>query len=144
MEGTLVVNESRTKINNFKQWYQEKIVDTKISKGFDNAVTFVKTAESVVYSTGTNVASLVLVCIPEPTAATKLAAGLVKVAGSIIAAGKKLDSKIIIGTKHFIEGKLIGIDGTSKDIAIPSTSEYVDENELTPEDISTEPAVRSR
>ena len=35
MDGTLVVNEERGKVNKFKQWYQQKIVDTGLSGSFE-------------------------------------------------------------------------------------------------------------
>lgn len=120
MEGTLVVQEERKNINKFKNWYQEKIVDTKISEGIEKGL-----SGFVNVTTGMNTAleaikgGIVTVISPQ------LAAIFVPISAGLTALMNKIytfEKDLIIKGKRYVEAKFIGVDGSSKDVVIPDTN----------------------
>lgn len=115
MEGTLVVQEDRKNVNKFKNWYKEKIVDTKIASGSEKVFSKV-----VDFSIGVNkfkdtVGTSIMAFIPEAT----IFIPLVKVASGAQRKIMDLSKNLVIKTKRGIEAKFIGVDGSNEDISIP-------------------------
>lgn len=115
MDGTLVVNEERGKVNKFKQWYQQKIVDTGLSGSFEKreAMVFDNMSKSVKFVGDS--ASVVCSFIP----GFQIAVPLCSTVGRLQSKFYKFGGNLVIQGKRFIEGKIIGVDGSSKDIIIP-------------------------
>lgn len=118
MEGTIVVQEPRSIKEKFSKWYTEKIIDTGLSKKYEEG--FVKGIEvykKIVTVKGLVVTVVLGVMAPE---SLPLAGKLVPVLSSLDKAGADLSEKGLLSLKrNVIEGMIVGKDGSSETVKIP-------------------------
>ena len=115
MEGTLVVNEERGKINKFQQWYQEKLVDTNISQKSEKVISGVSKFTGGAHKFIYDAAGAVCLFIP----GAQIAAPICTFGGKLYSKFFEFSGNAVVGAKRFVEGKIIGVDGSSKDVVIP-------------------------
>lgn len=115
MDGIVAIKEEREFITKFRKFYQEKIVDTGLSKGFDKmygGVNKIKTfiANAVIRITGSAGTIAAAVCPADgPVGEVVIGAITVALPAAITAAGE-LDTKLMTGAKDLVETKVIGVE----------------------------------
>ena len=115
MAGTIAVKEERKVISDFRAWYQKTVIDTGLSEGVDKfyaGMNKVKTfaANTAIRVTGAGVTIAAAIC-PADGPLGELAAGAITAALPVaINAMGEIDTKIVTGTKDFIEEKVIGVE----------------------------------
>ena len=113
MAGTIAVKEEREVISKFRAWYQKIAIDTGLSEGVDKFYVGMNkfkafVANTAIRVTGAGVTIAAAIC-PADGPLGELAAGAITAALPVaINAMGEIDTKIVTGTKDFIEEKVIG------------------------------------
>lgn len=118
--NTIIINEKRNTINKFREWYIEKIIDTGVSKKFeDGLISYHKTQEKLVNLLG-KIATVILVVFPADgplgESISILATPLIS---RVVSLQNKINEKNIITAKRSFEANFIKADGSSNEIIIP-------------------------
>ena len=114
MASTVVIEEKRSVIEKFRNWYKEKYIDTGKAKEFEEKFDKgIETTKNVVYVVG-GIATVALAILPADgpfgeliaLAATPAFAKAVEAGGNIL-------KDVVIGTKRSIEDNIVHEDGKS-------------------------------
>ena len=121
--NTIVVSENRNVVNDFRNWYKEKIIDTGVSKKFEEGlVEYHRTQEKLLNVFG-KVVTVVLAIYP---ADGPLGEAVAMAASPFISKGVALKNKInernIITAKRNFEANFIKADGSSEKVVLPEMS----------------------
>ncbi len=134
MTDTVVVNENRSVLERFRNWYKEKLIDTGKAKDFEEKLDKkIEIEKKAIYILG-SIATVVLIFIPADgpvgeicaAVATPLLAELVSLKG-------KITKKVVLGAKRKLEADFIKADGSSDKIEVPD----FDFNDITNDIIHT-------
>lgn len=120
MNGTLVVEEERIIIDNLKNWYKEKIIDTGISAKFEDAVNIWSKIDAGIVAVAGTVATIALTICPLDGPLGEICSALATPGLTALANIKgKVVKNAVVGVKRKIEGTFIGETGQSEKIEIP-------------------------
>ena len=114
--GTLVVNEDRKTIDKFRDWYKKKVVDSGISGMYEKGLNFTMKIQKGVNDVAGQVLPSVLAFVPEASFMAPIIPAITKVGNMVC----DLEEKAVIGTKRFVEASFLGVDGSSKEVILPS------------------------
>lgn len=119
MKDTIVIEEPRSMIDKFRNWYQTKLIDTGKAQAFEeNLEKEVELEKKAIGIIGT-VATVVLAFCPADgpigeicaALATPLLVALVDLKG-------KITKEVAIGAKRAVEANIIKSDGSSKNVQV--------------------------
>lgn len=120
MNGTLVVEEKRSIIDRFKNWYKTKVIDTGLSAKAEEFVDFATKIEKGFISVVGTVATVALMFCPADGPFGEICSALATPALVKLADLKgKAMKKILVGGKRKLEGTFIGEDGHSEKVEVP-------------------------
>lgn len=120
MESTIVLEEPRSVVDKFRNWYKEKVIDTGRAATTEEAIDRNIEIEKKVVKVAGTIATIVLLFCPADgpvgeictALATPLLVKLVELKGD-------LTKKILIGGKRKFEADFIKEDGSSSKIEVP-------------------------
>lgn len=115
MEGTLVVQEERKTIDRFRDWYQQKVVDTHYAENFENWYAKKVEINKSLGEFKEVVCITVLSFFPEVSFMIPFIKPLREFGDKV----SDVELALVVGGKRFIEGKFLDVDGSSKDVEIP-------------------------
>lgn len=118
--NTIVVNEKRDTINKFRNWYKEKIIDTGVSKKFEEGlINYHKTQEKLVDFLG-KITTVVLIIIPaDGPLGESISILSTPLISKVITLQNKINENNIITTKRNFEANFIKADGSSEKVVLP-------------------------
>lgn len=120
MEGTLVLQEQRNVVDNFRNWYKEKLVDTGKTAKFEETIDKRINLERKMIKVAGTAATVILTICPLDGPFGEIAAALATPAlVKLVEAKGEIMKKSIIGGKRRIEADYLGVDGKSKKVEIP-------------------------
>ncbi len=129
MAQAIAIQEERTVIEKIRKFYQEKIVDTGISKFTDKAYSTymdlsAKAANAIIKVTG-SASEIVLNFVNiDGELGETIAGALTDMLPNIITAAAQLNTKATLGAKNFLENKVLGIENEE------NKTEYIDKENI--------------
>ncbi len=131
MEGTIAIEEPRSVVDNFRQWYQEKLIDTgKAAKFEELTEKRVELDKKMVKAAGT-IATVALVLCPLDGPFGEIAVILATPAlVKLVEAKGEFTKNAVIGTKRDFETIYLGVDGSSKKVVLPDKNIVQNVNDL--------------
>lgn len=119
MKDTVVIEEKRSVIDKFRNWYKEKLIDTGKAQSFeenlDKEIELEKQAIGIIGTIATVVLAFCPADGPVGEICTALATPLLQ---SLVDLKGKITREVAIGGKRALEANLIKADGSSKQVQV--------------------------
>lgn len=120
MQGTLVVEEPKSTIDKFRNWYQNKMIDSGKAANFEEKLEKYTEKQKTTIKLAGTVATIVLFFCPADGPVGEICSALATpLLATLVEKKSELLKKTVIGTKRVIEAKYLGVDGSSKDVIVP-------------------------
>ncbi len=120
MQGTILLQEQRGVVDNFRKWYKEKLVDSGKAARFEEIVEKRVEFEKKMIKVAGTTATIILTLCPLDGPFGEIAAALATPAlVKLVEAKGEITKKSVIGGKRKIEADYLGVDGSSKKVVIP-------------------------
>lgn len=120
MQGTIAISEPRSVKENFKKWYQAKVIDSGKGAKFEEMIDKKIKLETKVIKVAGITATVILTFCPLDGPFGEIAAALATPAlVKLVEARGEIMKKAIVGNKRKIEADYLGVDGSSKKVEIP-------------------------
>lgn len=118
MEGTLVLQEKRSVVNKFRDWYKQKVVDSGLSQKFEKIID----TRCKVLKKKNDILEKVLPSIVAKIPEVEFLAPLIPAISRIGKFTYELEEKIIISAKRFFENIFVGTEGKGEGIDLPEAN----------------------
>ena len=119
VEGTIVLEENRSVIDKFRFWYKENIIDTNKAQEFEEKMDKgIEIAKTAVYVTGGVATVILAICPVDGPVGEAIAIAATPLLAKVVEAGATLIKDTVIGTKRFVEEKIVHENGASDNVSI--------------------------